>query len=151
MVDVYHKDTSVRTFILFIQTAQAVLKYADRYLYTGARLSVIKLVALTALDVNDGTLTPSQLAKWTQTERHNITALVDRLKRDGLVTTKRESKDKRFVHVRLTDKGREVLNRTIPVAREVVNNVMSSVSEDDAARLEEQLKVLKENAFRGLE
>ena len=96
-------------------------------------------------------MTPSKLAEWTQTERHNITALVDRMRRDGLVKTERNKRDKRFVNISLTDKGLEVLNRTMPVAREIVNQVMLSISDGDALLLEKMLRVLRQNAQYSLE
>jgi len=54
LIDVNLDDTILRTFILFVQTARAVLKYADSHLYRKARLSVIKLIALQALASNNG-------------------------------------------------------------------------------------------------
>ncbi len=151
MIDVEHEDAVLRTFILFVQTARAVLKYADAHLYRKAHLSTIKLIVLRVLASNNGVMTPSEVAEWTQTERHNITALVDRMRRDGLVTTERNSSDKRLVNITLTDKGRDVLSRAMLVAREVVDRVMLSISEDDAALLEKQLRVLRQNAYDGLE
>ena len=150
-IDVDHEDAVLRTFILFMQTARAVLKYADTHLYRKAHLSTIKLIALQALASNNGVMTPSEVAEWTQTERHNITALMDRMRRDGLVTTERNSSDKRLVNVTLTDKGREVFMQTMPVAREIVNHVMLSISEGDAVRLEKPLRLLRQNAHDGLE
>ena len=147
MIEIEHKDAIINTFILFIQTAQAVLKSADAYLYRKANLSVIKLIALQALDKNNGVMTPSELAEWTQTERHNITALVQRMKRDDLVKSERSSKDKRIVHISLTDKGREVLERSMPAAREIKDLIMSSITEDEAALIASKLRVLRKNAF----
>jgi len=149
--DVDHDDAILRTFILFVQTAQLVLKYSDAHLYRKARLSIIKLIVLRVLAANNGVITPSEIAEWTQTERHNVTALVDRMKRDGLVTTERNSSDKRLVNVTLTDKGREVLSRAMPVAKEVVDQVMLSIAEGDAALLEKYLRTLRQNAHYGLE
>ncbi len=143
MIDVDHEDTVLRTFILFVQTARAVLKYADTHLYRKAHLSIIKLIALKALASNNGVMIPSEIAEWTQTERHNITALIGRMRRDGLVTAERNSSNKRLVNITLTDKGREVLMQAMPVAREIVNNVMSSITERDAALLEKRLRVLR--------
>ena len=151
MMDVDTEDTILRTYILFAQTAQAVLKYADAHLYRKARLSVVKLVALQALASNNGVMKPSQIAEWTYTQRHNITTLVERMRQDGLVITERDVGDKRVVRVTLTDKGWECLGRAMPVAREVVNQVMSSITEGDAALLEKSLRVLRQNACRGLE
>jgi len=151
LIDVNHDNTTLKTFILFVQTAQAVLKYADAHLYRKARLSTIKLIVLRVLASKSGVMTPSELANWTHTERHNITALIERMKQDGLVTTERNSNNKRLVNVTLTNKGQEVLSQTMPVAKEVVNQVMSSISEDDATLIEKLLKVLRQNAHDGSE
>ncbi len=151
MIDVDHEDTILRSFILFVQTAYAVLKYADAHLYRKARLSISKLVVMRALASNNGVMTPSEIAEWTQTERHTITTLIERMKRDGLIRTERNPRDRRFVNVSLTDKGREVLMQAMPVAREIVDQVMSSISEDDALQLEKSLRVLRQNAHHSLE
>ena len=150
LIDVNLEDISLRTFILFVQTADAVLKYANANFYRKARLSVIKHVVLQILAANGGTMAPSQIAEWTFRERHNITTLVNRLKRDGLVRTKRRDRDKRFTDVTLTDKGRKVLEQTTPIANEIVNRVMLSISEGDAVRLEKSLSVLRQNAHDAL-
>lgn len=151
LIVIDHEDAVLRTLILFVQTARTVLKYADAHLYRKARLSVVKFIVLLALDNCGGTMTPSQIAEWTHTERHNITTLVTRLKQDGLVTVERNSRNKRFVNITLTDKGRQVLSRTMPVASGVVNQVMLSITEDDAVMLEKLLRVLRQNADDGLE
>ncbi len=96
-------------------------------------------------------MTPSEIAEWTFKERHNITTLVKRLKQDGLVITERQNKDKRFVNVTLTAKGRRVLKQATPVATKIINKVMLSISEGDAIPLEKSLRVLRQNAHDGLE
>ena len=151
MINVDHDNTTVRTFILFMQTARVVQKYADAHLYRKARLSTVKLIVLRVLASNGRAMKPSEIAEWTQTERHNITTLVNRMRRDGLVTAERNSGNKRLVDITLTDKGRDVLSRAMPVATEVVNRVMRSFSEDDVALLEKQLRPLRQNANDGLE
>ncbi len=149
--DIDHEDRILRTFILFVQTADATMKYANTHFYRKEGLSVIKFIVLRVLAANGGTMTPSEIAEWTFRERHNITTLVDRLKRDGLVRTDRKNRDKRFVNVTLTPKGRKVLKQAMPVAREIVNRVMLSISEGDAVPLEKSLRVLRQNAHDGLE
>jgi len=150
-IDVDHEDAVLRTFILFVQTAQAVLKYTDTHLYRKARISTIRLIALRALASNNGVMTPSRIAELTQTEPHNITALIGRMRRDGLVTAERNSSNKRLVNITLMDKGREMLNRAMPVAKEIVDQVMLSIDEGDATLLEKHLRTLRQNACDGLE
>ena len=151
LIDVEHRDIRVSTFLLFVQTAQSVLKYMDSYLYRKERLSVSKLIALQTLAKTSEGLTPSEIARWTCTERHNITTLVSRMKKEGLVTVERSSKNKRLVNIKLTDKGREVYNHAIPVTKEIFNQVMLSITEDDAVVLKEKLISLSQNIFHGLE
>jgi len=151
LIEVNHKDAVISTFILFVQTAQAVLKYADAFLNRKTRLSVSKLIVLKALETSSRAMMPSEIAKWTNTERNNITTLIARMNKDGLVKAERNSSDKRQVHIKLTDKGREVLRQSMPVAQEVVNQVMLSLTEDDAKLLKERLKILRQNSHYGLE
>ncbi len=149
-IDVDHEDAVLRTFILFVQTAQAVLKYTDAHLYRAARLSIVKLVVLRALASNNGVMTPSEIAEWTQTERHNITTLIDRMKKEGLVTSERDKKDKRSVNITLTEKGREVLMQAMPVAREIVDQVMASITDRDTLLLEKLLRGLRQTTYNSL-
>ena len=151
MVNVDHEDAVLRTFILFIQTARAALKYADSHLYRKMRLSTIKLIVLRVLASSGGLMRPSEIAEWTQTERHNITALIDRMRKEELVTVECNTSDKRFVDVTLTDKGREVLSKAMPVAREIIDQVMLSITEGDSALLEKPLRVMRQNVNRELE
>jgi DNA-binding MarR family transcriptional regulator len=101
LIDIDHPDTVLKTFILFVQTADAVSKYADSRFYK-AGLSTIKFMILRILAFNGGSMTPSEIAQWTLRERHNITTLVDRLKREGFVSAERNDKDRRVVNVALS-------------------------------------------------
>ncbi len=149
-IEVSLDDIILRTFIMFVQTAHTVLKYTDAHFYRKTGLSAMKFIVLNGLAFNGGSMRPSEIAEWTYRERHNVTTLVDRLKRDGLVKANRNSKDRRVITVTLTDKGQHVLNEATPVSWEIVKELMRSFSEDDALRLEKQLRVLRQNAHNGL-
>ena len=151
MKRVHHSDTVLRTFIFFVQTAHATQKYANTYFFKKTKLSITKYMVLQILAFNGGTMKPSEIADWTSKERHNVTTLTRRLERDGLVKIKQNERDKRFVNINLTDKGRQVLAQIVPAAQEIVNHVMLSISEGDAVRLEKLLEVMRRNAHNGLE
>jgi len=151
LIDIDHERTMLRIFILFIQTAREMLKYTDTHLQREAGISTTQLIVLRSLATNEGLMQPSEIAEWTQTERHNITALMRRMSREGLIISKRSGKDTRYVDVVLTDRGRQVLTEAMPVATEIVNQAMLSISEGDAIPLENSLRVLRHNAHDGLE
>ena len=75
----------VKAFVLFTQTSREVLKYVDLCLRRGCNLSMVKFITLMVLYNNPGTVRPSQIARWTQTERHNVTTLLRRMERDKLI------------------------------------------------------------------
>jgi DNA-binding MarR family transcriptional regulator len=141
--NVSHEDPIIRSFTLFVQTAGAVSRYADSRFYECAHLSMAKYVALKALD--GGTMTHAELAAWTNTKRHNITTLVERMSRDGLVKTERDQKDRRVIHIMLTDKGREAFEQASPVARSVREHFMHGIGKDKALQLESLLRTMREN------
>ena len=151
LVDVSYKDPVLTTYHLLVQTAKEIMRYSDAVFYRKAGLSDIKFVVLMVISqCNSGNITPSEIARWTQTKPHNITMLVKRLQKDGLVKAERNEADRRFVSVTITDKGREALDQAVLPAREIVSRVMSSLSEEETVRLKDCLVVLKRNAHHAL-
>ena len=144
-------NTLLRTYILFVQTARDVFRYLDARLYREAGSSLTQMIVLQALYFQSRVMTPSAISAWTQTESHNVTTLIRRMERDGLVNSERSRGNKRIVKVMLAEKGREMLMRIMPVAREVVDQAMQSLSIDEAARLESILKTIRFGALSGLE
>jgi len=151
IVEIKSSESIGGALMLFTQTSRLVSKYIDAYFYHKNGLSFIKFLVLKTLASRNGVMTPSQIAEWTQTELHNITALVGRLKKEGSVVTKRSDIDRRSINIFLTDKGRMVIDQSMPVAEEIIAQLMSSVTEADAIKLSRVLKVLRDNAYDGLE
>ena len=152
IVEVDIKENIPRTFILFLQTAHAVEKYCDKELYFKEGLSMPKLAFLQILKRNGGTMNPSTIASWMLVERHSITTLVDRLNRDGLIRVERGlCRDRREVHVILTEKGRKALKKASASNQKIIKKMMSNIDEDAAACLEKILKILRINAVEGLD
>ncbi|MFC1983336.1 MarR family winged helix-turn-helix transcriptional regulator [Chloroflexota bacterium] len=151
ITEIPHSESIGRTLMLLTQTARLISKYMDVYFYKKVHLSFIKFLVLTTLASKNGVMTQTQIAVWTQTELHNVTTLVARLKKEELVYTERSDIDKRNVNVFITDKGRMVLNQAMTVARELIDQIMSSITETDASNLSQGLEVLRDNAYDGLE
>jgi DNA-binding MarR family transcriptional regulator len=91
-------------------------------------------------------MTPSEIAEWTQTERHNITTLVRRMIKEGLIVAERNKTNRKFVNVIMTEKGRTVLAETLPIAQQAVDRVMASISGEDSSEMAKNLKVMKTNS-----
>ena len=144
--DLKEQDAIFRAFLLFMRTAQAVFKYSDMRFYATLGFSTATFAALRGLTIRGGTSTHTELAKWTNTEPHNITGIVRRFEKAGLVTTERDTKDRRVVHIHITDKGREVWDKASQVAKINTKRLMEGFNKDQALELEKLLSILKGNS-----
>jgi len=140
--ELVRENTVLRAYLLFSHIAHIVQEYANDHLYREVGISEVQYRALGHIVINGGSIRPSELSKQLSRVQHNTTTLIDRLRAAELVTTER---DRRYVNINVTDKGREVYIKTYPVAIEIVNQVMSSISEEDAIKLEELLCVIEQN------
>ena len=151
ITEIPHSEITGRTLMLFTQTSRLMRKYIDTYFYKKARFSFTQFMVLKTLASNNGVMNQTQIADWTQTELHSVTTLVNRLKKNDLVNTKRSDIDKRVVNVFLTSKGRTMLDQAMPVAEEIIDHMMSPISISDTAKLTQILEIFRDNIYKTLE
>lgn len=65
----------------------------------------------------------------------DVTRLVERLQKAGLVERHRSKRDRRSVEVALTAEGSELLRKLDPLVKGTIDRVMTHVSEDDQVAL----------------
>jgi len=150
LVDFKIEEPHLKLFIHYLQTADAINRFANILFYQEG-LSFIKFIVLMVLDQNGGSMRPTDIARWTFRERHDITTLIRRLEKAGLVKIERNTIDRRAIDVILTDKGRQALERVDHVANEIPRQIISSLTDKQAAKLEELINILRQNAENGLE
>jgi DNA-binding MarR family transcriptional regulator len=145
MIEVRHGDLVTRTYALFMQIAQAANKYSDSRLQRNHQLKTATYLALQGLTANKGVMSHTQLAEWTNTRKHNITSLVNRMKNQGLVTAQRSTEDRRLVPIIITEKGRKLFDAATPTYQDISKNMMHGIVSDNVTELEGLLKVIKSN------
>jgi len=148
MLDIQLPEPAPRTFLLFVQTSDAVVKHADAALFHYG-LSAVKLMVLQILASQGGSLTPGAIALLAQREPHTISTLVQRLKRQGLIKVGPSAKDRRSKVVSLTPKARKLLEQVRPAAGKIAERVMASLDGTHLKSLEESLRVMWQNARDG--
>jgi DNA-binding MarR family transcriptional regulator len=148
LVILTHRNVYVKTFMHFNQVAEAILKYMDNRFYRELRTSFIKYSVLRALVSSGGKLKHTDLAYWTNTKKHNITALVERMKAEDLVSTEWSTVDRRVNMVTITEKGRELYKKTSPLARDMVDKMMRGMKEEDIVEFDRLLDIIQTNVER---
>ena len=76
----------------------------------------------------------------------NLTGIVDRLEDKNLVVRKRDEKDRRVVHVVLTDKGANLYKSTIPQFEKSVAQIFTGLSKPEQKELSAILRKLNLDA-----
>lgn len=79
-------------------------------------------------------LSQADLSEMMLVNRPNITSLINRMERDGLVQ-RTATTDRRFNIIKLTRRGRSLLDRVEPRYAREVSRVISTISETDQRRL----------------
>ncbi|SFT05414.1 MarR family winged helix-turn-helix transcriptional regulator [Saccharopolyspora flava] len=106
-------------------------------------LSRMEFEVLSALRRAGGALRPSRLTKEMLSSGAATTKRLARLERDGLITRHPSARDRREVDVRLTERGREVIDRVFPAQLDRERALLEPLTDDERARLAELLaKVL---------
>ena len=69
----------------------------------------------------------SDLAAWTSIAAPSLVGVLDRLERANLVLRQRDVKDRRTVHIDLTDAGRRLQEALVPQVAETYSELMQSL------------------------
>lgn len=75
----------------------------------------------------------------------NITYLLDTLEKQGYITRKVKSDDRRCNRISLTDTGRDLIARIFPIQAEFIAQQMSALSESEQETIAQLLKKLGVN------
>jgi len=90
-----------------------------------------------------GSLRPTDLASLLERSPNSMSMLVDRMVKAGLVKRTRDKKDRRVVNVFLTSKGENTLEPAAPVGWELIQKILSPISDKDKKDLASQLEIIK--------
>ena len=96
-------------------------------------ISLIQAMVLYALKLSPEPLTPSKLARMLCREAHTMSALIDRMEKQGLVEKKHDLARKNLVRVVVTAKGDEAFQRQRSV--NTVTNITKSLTKEEREAL----------------
>ena len=105
-------------------------------------LSLAKLGVLSHLAAEREPLPLRELAERQSCVRSNITQLVDRLEKDGLVRRRSDPHDRRSVRAALTPAGERAYGKGMQVLVEEQRAIVSALSAGDAKQLTSALQLL---------
>lgn len=139
------KQINVRREILFelSDVARALRTHIDQRAREHG-MTRAQWAVLSRLQRQEGA-TQTEMAEALEIQPISLMRLVDRLCAQGLVERRAHAHDRRVNLLHLTDSGREVLERLMPLGREVAGDVLDTMSEAQAIDLLHKLLLIKKN------
>lgn len=122
---------AVRLAFVELMGAERRLRARDRKCAKG-ELTQSHIRALFMID-KSGEATAGDLAKAAELSPASVTAMLDGLERDGIVSRRRSEQDRRVVVVTLTDSGRALLNEKRAAFRRRASATLAGVSDEHLA------------------
>jgi len=141
------EDEDFRLWILLRQSRDAIRKVRARelsqYGITAGQAATLFVIRAIGEDV-----TPAEISRWRLQERHSITAILNRMEKDGLIIKTKDLPRKNQVRVSLTPKGEKVCEQA--VKRESIHKILSCLSEEERDQLTSYLGRLRTKALQDL-
>lgn len=131
-------DTFSRLMRCTNNVANDVHKHIQNQL-TVSQFGILEALALL------GPVSQKELAARILKSPGNITTIINNLEKAGLVVRVLSTQDKRYYAIHLTDKGRRLIERLLPVHTEVLAKRMAVLSEEEQQTLGRLLKKLAKN------
>lgn len=131
---------ALNTYTKLMRAAETVTNRTSRPM-TEAGLTISQFGVLEAL-YHKGPLCQRDIAAKILKSTGNMTLVIDNLEKNGLVRRERDSEDRRFFTVHLTEKGRAVIAKVFAdVAAAIVAN-MAALTDDEQTSLGKLCKKL---------
>jgi DNA-binding MarR family transcriptional regulator len=139
-------EEQVRAWINLHQAIRVIQGLLEERLRAGADLSYPEFETLMRLDLaHDHPLQMSEIATQLVGSPSGTTRLADRLEEAGLIARKTPRENRRVVQVKLTEKGRRVVERADAVFRDALHETFGAhVTDSEVTELRRVLRKLLE-------
>lgn len=143
-------ELSLKTWFRMLSNTALIEQELRALLLKEFNVTLPQFDLLAALQHAGGTEKMSALSQWMKVSNGNITGVVDRLERDGLVQRQAQADDRRVKLISLTLLGRDTFERMAAVHKAWITEVLGGLGDEDMGELHRQLvlmsRVLKDRA-----
>jgi len=110
----------------------------------GIDLTKEQMIVLKKLHEQDG-LNQNELAFLTLRNKSSLTRLLRKMENKKYITRKQSKEDKRINNVFLTDLGKAVFKKTLPVIKNIIQTMEQNISNSEKQQIIEVLKKIQHN------
>lgn len=125
-----NKDNYSLGALIALRRASNTLSKKEALAIKSADLTIGQFAVLEIL-FSKGNLTINEIIDGILTTSGNVTVVIKNLKRDGFVTQMPNPKDKRSSLIAITDKGIDLLNKTLPEHFKNIEECFSNLEQEE--------------------
>ena len=129
-----------------IHRTHEMLKMCEDRVFREYKLTTEQYAVLVTMKYLDGTVRPTDVARWLGRSPNSVSMMVDRMVKAGLLRRVRDRKDRRVVWLTITSKGEEALKPAVLAGLEFIQKILPQVSHDDRYALMRLLDTLQYEA-----
>jgi MarR family multiple antibiotic resistance transcriptional regulator len=140
-------DQDYELWVLLQQARDAVFRAREKELRK-CGISTVQSAVLFIIQAIGHGATPAEISRWMFRRPHGVSALLDRMEKEGLVKKVKDLDRKNMVRVEITEKGYQAYDDS--TRRESVHRIMSSLSEEQRRQLKSWLLKVRDTACEEL-
>jgi DNA-binding MarR family transcriptional regulator len=133
-------------WIALRQTYNLVLRCEDR-VFAEHEITTEQHAVLMAVKHIDGPVRPTDVARWLDRSVNSVSMIIDRMVKAGLVKRVRDRKDRRTVFLTMTDKAEKAYVRASLAGWELIQEILSPLSDKDKRTLIKLLETLRDKTY----
>jgi len=143
------KSADLKAWMLLHRTRDLAFYCEDR-VFSEYGLTAEQYTTLAAMKYFDDPVRPTDIGGWVGHKVNTVSMMVDRMVNAGLINRMRDLPDRREVRVTITKKGEEAFAPATPAAWDLVQDVMSSLSDEEKRTLIRLLEKVRDKAVEHL-
>ena len=151
VIEVQDKETAVspeaalslRIWLRLLTCSNLIEREIRSRLVRNLDITLPQFDVLAQLERDHDGMTMSQLSQRMMVTNGNVTGLVDRLTREGLVHREADPDDRRSNRVSLTPAGRAKFNKMVPIHHGWLEDMLGGLDKDSIEQIYDHLKGLK--------
>ena len=140
-------DRDLELWVLVRQVSDVMERVRERELRE-AGISLIQATVLFAVKAIKGPATPAEVSRWVVREPHTVSALLNRMEKQGLVRKIKDLERKNLVRIALTKKGEEAYRQSRRM--KVIPKILSCLSLEERDNLRSYFEILRNKALEEL-
>jgi len=137
------RKMALRIWLRLLTSSQLIEKQVRRLFRTEFETTLPRFDVMAALAREPEGQTMGDVSRWLLVSSGNVTGIISRLVKDGMVSRTQSSGDRRSHHVKLSPKGQRQFERMSKTHEKWVRDMLCGLSRQEMATLDELLTKVK--------